>query len=163
MWEYGWDDTINDYNVLPGGGYRDGNFNALVIPSKGGNFDGMTQESQCGLIHHLNQAIGRGVPTVSGHIPVANFQEWPIYVGLGADRHSARYMTDPNFVNKYTGGQPGFPIGSEPNNLLGNYKVNYALPGEVIGLGQFAADQMLFVILEGLCAGYMEIGVGNNG
>tara|TARA_R110002020_G_scaffold233207_2_gene444975 strand:- start:37855 stop:48441 length:10587 start_codon:yes stop_codon:yes gene_type:complete len=155
LWSLGWDvDNMTYYDAPNADGYKQNNFNTLIIPCRA-NADlatGLTGSPLC-FMHHLNQAIGKGIPTAEGHITVANFMEWPSYMGSNAD--SARYMTDPGFVNSYKGGQAGFPIGSEQNNLLGNYKFNYAVPYTATNLGQFSSDQMLWVLLEGLCAGYM--------
>ena len=159
FWSLGYDDTTFTFNTVGNeNGYAQNNANFLIIPAAA-QWQGMTDSNQLILIHHLNQAIGRGVPTLSGHIEVANFVEWPVYVGTSNNtRHSARYMTDPLMVNKYAGGQQGFAIQSEPNNMLGNYKFNYSLPNEVTSLGQVGSDAMLFLLLEGLCANYMEMG-----
>ena len=162
-WNYGYDTngaasmTIKHANGPIGTGYANGNFNAIIFPTKmSGTPGGLNNQMFCSTLYGV---VGQGNPSELGHISCADFIDLP---WTSACASMAPY-TDTNFPNPYswlgnsnvtTALHDGstIPPGrySSQGFSLANYGVTFKIPGAGQEFLTISQDDLADAILQGL-------------
>ena len=161
-WERGYDFTGADDMTVKnptgaiGTGYKDGNFNAILFPTK------LVGEPNTGdnltFISMAYGVIGQGSPDATGHISCSDFVDIPWATGV-----SMAPYTNPNITNPwYDMDRSGSTTQMADNSVcspgtyspagfsLRNYNVSFEIPGGDQELLQISTEALAEAILQGL-------------